>query len=213
VGRNCRDNRVGDLRTPFLILPTVPSDMDKRRALKEDCQPGFYQCDDDIAGVFRSRLGQTLFLNPPAASPVRTEGRPRRGANRASTGVATIVRGSSGPGSSRHRFSTRRWYPQCEQGDTQDKLHQPGFYRCGERRTIMWPTGLLPVWPRNCSRGVMPGRAQRAETTATATTLPANRSLTRKYFQTIPTGLLPVWLGLRSGSGNRIHIDFFSVSG
>jgi hypothetical protein len=125
VGRNCRDNRVGDLRTPFLNLPTVPSDMDKRRALKEDCQPGFYQCDDDIAGVFRSRLGQTLFLNPLAAPPVRTGGRPRRGANRASTGVATIVRGSSGPCSSRHLFSTRRWYPQCEQGDTQDKLHQP----------------------------------------------------------------------------------------
>jgi hypothetical protein len=127
MGQNCRDNRVGSLRVPFLNLPTVPSDANKRRALKEDCQPGFYRCDDDIAGILRSRLGQTLFLDPAAASPVRTGGRPRRGANRAFTGMAAKVRGSSGPGSSRRRFSTRRRYPQCEQGDTQDKLHQPGF--------------------------------------------------------------------------------------
>jgi hypothetical protein len=136
MGRNSRDNRVGSLQVPFFNLPTVPSDVNKRKVLKEDCQPGFYRC-DDIAGILRSRLGQTLFLNPPVASPVRTGGRPRRGANRASTDVAAKVRGSSGPGSSRHRFSTRRRYPQCEQGDTQDKLHQPGFYRCGERRMIM----------------------------------------------------------------------------
>ncbi len=122
VGRNCRDNRVGDLRVPFLNLPTVPSGANKRRALKEDCQPGFYRCDDNIAGILRSRLGQTLYLNPPAVSPVRTGGRPRQGTNQASTGVAAKVRGSSGPGSSRHRFLTRRWYPQCEQGDTQDNV-------------------------------------------------------------------------------------------
>jgi hypothetical protein len=70
VGRNCRDTWVGDLRPPLLNLPTVLSDIDKRRALEEDCQPGFYRCDDDIAGIFRSRLGQTLFIDPPAAHPV-----------------------------------------------------------------------------------------------------------------------------------------------
>ncbi len=143
VGRNCRDNRVGDLRVPFLNLPTVPSDVNKRRALKEDCQPGFYQCDDDIAGITRSRLGQTLFLNPPATSPART-------------------------------------------GGGQDDV----------------PTGLLPVWRRNCSHRVMPGRVRRPGIPVTATTLPANRILIRKSLRTIPTGLLPVWLGLRSRSGN-----------
>jgi hypothetical protein len=56
----------------FLNLPTAPSDVNKRRALKGDCQPGFYRCDDNIAGISRSRLGQKLFLNPPAASPVQT---------------------------------------------------------------------------------------------------------------------------------------------
>jgi len=181
VGRNCRDTWVGDLRVPFLNLPTVPSGANKRRALKEDCQPGFYRCDDDIAGIFRSRLGQTLFIDPPAAPPVRTGGCPERGANRASTGVATIVRGSSGPGSSRHRFSTHRRYPPCEQGDTQDKLHQPGFYRCGKRRTKMRPTGLLPEWPRSCSRRFVPGSVRRPGLPVTATTLPANRILIKIF--------------------------------
>jgi hypothetical protein len=95
--------------------------------------------------------------------------------------------GFLGPGSSRHHFSTRRWYPQCEQGDTQDKLHQPGFYRCGERRTIMWPTGLLPVWPRNCSRKVMPGRVRKPGITVTATTLPANKIVLKDFLIKMPT--------------------------
>ncbi len=112
---------------------------------------------------------------------MRTGGCPERDANRASTGVATIVRGSSGLGSSRHRSSTRRRYPQCEQGDTQDKLHQPGFYRCGERRTKMRPTGLLPVWSRSCSRRFVPGRVRRPGLPVTATTLPANKTLIRIF--------------------------------
>jgi hypothetical protein len=198
---------------PFLNLPTALSDIDKGEYSRKIVNRASTGVTTILRGFSGPGLARRCLSTRRRRPQCEQGGCPERGANRASTGVATIVRGSSGPGSSRHRFSTRQWYPQCEQGDTQDKLHQPGFYRCGERRTIMWPTGLLPVWPRNCSREVMPGRAQRAEMTATATTLPANRSLTRKYFQTIPTGLLPVWLGLRSGSGNRIHIDFFSVSG
>ncbi len=94
------------------------------------CQPGFYRCSGDSAGIL-------------------------------------------GSGSSRHRFSTHRRYPQCEQGTPRtsctnrastgvandvQKCDQPGFYRCGHGAVLadLCQGGcgdqgyqlLLPLYPR-----------------------------------------------------------------
>jgi hypothetical protein len=65
--------------------------------------------------------------------------------------------------------------------------YQPGFYRYGERRTKVRPTGLLPVWPR--AAGILGARSRRT---------PLLNPLTgpqRKLGSPndIPAGLLPTW--------------------
>ncbi len=80
----------------FLNPPAVLSNIDRRRALKKDCQPSFYWCDDDIAGI-QVQTRPDAAYRPAGGAPSANRGCPERVANRASTGVAAIVRGSSGP--------------------------------------------------------------------------------------------------------------------
>jgi hypothetical protein len=130
VGRNCRDTWAGDLRAV-----SQPADSTfryrQRRVLKEDCQPGFYRCDEDIAGIFRSRLGQTLFIDPPAAPPMRTGGVPRTRCQPGFYRCGDDSAGILGSGLIQTPF-----------------LDPPAIspVRTGGHPGQIAPTGLLPVW-------------------------------------------------------------------
>ena len=94
----------------------------------------------------RSRLGWSLFIDPPAAPPTVNRGCPERGANRASTDVATIVQGFSSlvragtgsqPAGGIPCMNRRTPRPSCANRAFTDvandvrKCNQPDFCRCG----------------------------------------------------------------------------------
>ena len=94
-------------------------------------QSGFYRYDGEGAGT-QVQTCWSLFIDPLAAPLMRSGGCLERGANRASTGVATIIRRTS---------SLARAGTGCQPADRilrinrrtpQTEMCQPGFYRCGE---------------------------------------------------------------------------------
>ena len=118
-------------RTPFLDPLGGNHQHKQEKVHKRTSQPGFYRYDGEDAGIQVQAWLVTVY-RPAGDAPNVIRGCLERGANRASTGVATIVRRSS---------SLARAGTGCQPADSilrinrrtlQTELCQPGFYRCGE---------------------------------------------------------------------------------
>jgi hypothetical protein len=160
----------------------------------------------------RSRLGWSLFIDPPAAPPTVNRGCPERGANRASTDVATIVQGSSSlvragtgsqPAGGIPRMNRRTPRPSCTNRASTDvandvrKCNQPDFCRCGRGAVL-----ADLCW----------GGRDDQEQRLPLTTLPATETLIKIFPDGANWASTSVaWTSERSG--DQIHINSPFASG
>ncbi|MFN9910191.1 MAG: hypothetical protein ACK56F_29445, partial [bacterium] len=95
-------------------------------------QPGFYRYDGEGAGTQVQTWLATVYRPAGNAPTAIRGGCLERGANRASTGVATIMRRSSSPARAGTACQPADSILRINRRTPQTGLCQPGFYRCGE---------------------------------------------------------------------------------
>ena len=185
MGRGCGDIWVGFSGHRFSTRLAEIININKGEYTKWNSQPGFYRCDGDGAGT-QAQTWLVAAYRPAGGAPSVNRRCPERGANPASTGVATIVQGSSSlvhPGTDSQlaggipRMNRGTPRTNCTNlastGVVNDvrKCNRPGFCRCGRggcsRRfcagegATTRDKGLpLPLYPRRDFNQDLSGRCQ-----------------------------------------------------
>ena len=127
VGQGCRETWVNFLDTAF--RPTWQNRQE--RVHNGTSQSGFYRYDGEGAGTQVQTWLVTVY-RPAGNAPNVIRGCLERGANRASTGVATIIRRTSNLVRAGTGCQPADSILRINRGALQAELCQPGFYRCGE---------------------------------------------------------------------------------
>ncbi len=198
-------------QTPFLDLLAEFFNIERRRHSRQCCQPGFYWCDGDVVGN-RVQTWLDAAYQPTGGASSANRRCPERDANRASTGVATKVRGFSGPVHPDTASQPAGGIPRMNRGTPRKNCTNRASTGVANDVRKMQPTGLLPVWSRSCSRRFVPGRVRRPRVTVTATTLPAKEILISIFLDDANWASTSV-ARTSERSGKRIHIGSPSASG